>query len=119
MQRTLVIAAILMLCGCVVANMDSSNFKYVPWIKLFQKLDASGLTNVSQRKEDLYACGVRREDNLDDKNWGLNRVYGNETPQQHRARMDKTINCMEQKGYKVYDFQQCGPLKKPSGLCPN
>lgn len=111
--------AILLLSGCVVTDMDSSNYAYVPWIQVFQKPDASGRTNVSQRKEDLYACGVRREDNLDDKNWGLNNAYENETPKEHRDRMDNTLNCMTQKGYKVYGFDECGPLKKPTGLCPN
>ncbi|OAT37325.1 hypothetical protein M987_03141 [Enterobacter soli ATCC BAA-2102] len=34
-------------------------------------------------------------------------------------RKDRVISCMKSKGYQVYGFEQCGPLKAPSGLCPN
>lgn len=54
-----VLASVVMLAGCVVADMDSSNYDYVPWVQVFQKPKASGgLTNVAQRKVDLYTCGV-------------------------------------------------------------
>lgn len=47
-----VVANLFLLSGCVVADMDSSNYRYVPWVQLFQKPEASGLTNVAQRKVD-------------------------------------------------------------------
>lgn len=114
-----VIASLFMLSGCVVADMDSSNYKYVPWIQLFQKPEASGRTNEAQRKADLYSCGVDRKENLDDPQWSLNTTNPGETFEQSIKRRDKVISCMESKGYKVYGFDQCGPLKKPTGLCPN
>lgn len=108
-----------LLTGCVVADMDSSNYKYVPWIQLFQKVDATGWTNIRQRKEDLYDCGVSRSENLDDKNWGLNNQRDAQTLQQQSQWMQHIFTCMKNKGYNVYGFDACGPLKKPTGLCPN
>ena len=110
---------ILMLTGCVVADMDSSNYDYVPWIQLFQKPDASGLTNVAQRKDDLYTCGVNPRTNLDDPAWSLNGQVQGETSEHFNARRSHTLNCMKEKGYKVYGFSECGPKKAPTGLCPN
>lgn len=107
------------LSGCVVADMDSSNYRYVPWIQLFQKIDANGQTNFRERKEALYSCGIDRDENLDDKHWSLNAVLPNETSEESGERKDRVIACMKSKGYTVYGFAQCGPLKKPSGLCPN
>jgi len=114
-----VIASLFVLSGCVVADLDSSNYRYVPWVQVFQKPEASGKTNVAQRKADLYRCGVSREDNLDDPSWSLNTVHSGETVEQASDRNDKVRSCMKSKGYKVYGFDQCGPLKKPTGLCPN
>nr|WP_318381188.1 hypothetical protein [uncultured Enterobacter sp.] len=118
-KKLAVVACIISLTGCVVADMDSSNYTYVPWIKLFQKPEASGLTNVAQRKKDLYACGVNPKANLDDPSWSLNGVYPGESDEHFTARRDHTLSCMKEKGYKIYGFAECGPLKKPTGLCPN
>ncbi|MEL4888475.1 hypothetical protein N6P31_15625 [Pectobacterium betavasculorum] len=118
-RMVVLLAGILNLTGCVVADMDSSNYRYVPWIQVFQKIDSTGQTNIRERKEALYSCGVDRRDNLDDKHWGLNVHRGNETFKESADRNDRIIACMKSKGYKVYGFDQCGPLKKPSGLCPN
>ena len=114
----MVLVSVWVLSGCVVADMDSSNYKYVPWIQLFQKPDASGKTNVQQRKADLYACGVNPRANLDDPLWSLNGSYPGETNEQFIARTNKIQDCMSAKGYKIYDFSQCGPLKAPTGLYP-
>lgn len=114
-----VLAMTLNLTGCVVDNMDSSNYRYVPWIQVFQKVDSTGQTNIRERKEALYSCGVDRSENLDDKNWGLNHMRNNETLKQLADRNDLIVACMKGKGYQVYGFDDCGPLKKPSGLCPN
>lgn len=112
-------AGILNLTGCVVADMDSSNYHYVPWIQVFQKVDSTGQTNIRDRKEALYNCGVDRNENLDDKHWGLNGTSSNETPKEISERNDRIFACMKTKGYQVYGFAECGPIKKPTGLCPN
>lgn len=114
-----VVASLFLLSGCVVADMDSSNYDYVPWVKVFQKPESSGYTNVAQRKADLYSCGVDKQDNLDDPRWSLNTVHPDETIEQSGKRSEEVRRCMKDKGYKVYGFDQCGPLKKPTGLCPN
>ncbi|EMH1277327.1 hypothetical protein V6A89_004341 [Enterobacter hormaechei] len=118
MQKT-VLAVVMLLNGCVVADMDSSNYDYVPWIQLFQKRDASGQTNVVQRKADLYACGVNPRTDLDDPYWSLNGSYPGETSAQFNVRRDHILSCMKEKGYHVYGFSECGPRKAPTGLCPN
>ncbi|EGT5710626.1 hypothetical protein AGJ35_05950 [Cronobacter dublinensis subsp. dublinensis] len=116
---SILLTGILMLTGCVVADMDSSNYRYVPWIQVFQKVDSTGWTNIRDRKEALYSCGVDRKEDLDDKNWGLNHFHGDETLADVIARNQGIFACMKNKGYNVYEFEECGPLKKPSGLCPN
>jgi len=113
------LAGTLALTGCVVADMDSSNYKYVPWIQLFQKVDSTGQTNIRERKEALYSCGIDRSENLDDKQWSLNTLMPNETSDEQSKRFDHVIACMKRKGYTVYGFDQCGPLKNPTGLCSN
>lgn len=114
-----VLTSVVMLTGCVVADMDSSNYDYVPWVQVFQKPGASGLTNVAQRKVDLYACGVNPGANLDGANWSLNGIEPGETFESFNTRRDHILNCMEEKGYEVYGFAACGPKKAPTGLCPN
>jgi hypothetical protein len=59
----------LLLTGCVVGNMDSTDYQYVKYAQTFQKLDKTGRTDTAQRKEDLYSCGVPRRANLDDGSW--------------------------------------------------
>lgn len=49
------LTSILLLNGCVVADMDSSNYTSVPYVKTFQKADTIGHTDQAQRKRDLYA----------------------------------------------------------------
>ncbi|MGY6029827.1 hypothetical protein [Phytobacter sp. AG2a] len=115
----ILLAGIMQLSGCVVDDMDSSNYNYVPWIQVFQKVDVTGWTNIRDRKEALYSCGVDRRQNLDDKNWGLNVAYENETLQDITSRNKRIFACMKSKGYQVYGFDECGPIKKPTGLCPN
>lgn len=118
--RTAAVFAItLNLTGCVVANMDSSDYTSVPWIQVFQKVDSTGQTNIRERKEALYSCGVDRSENLDDKNWGLNHGDKDLSLQQLVDRNESIFECMRGKGYKVYGFDECGPLKNPTGLCPN
>ena len=104
MKTLSVIACTFILSGCVVADMDSSNYDYVPWIQVFQKPQASGLTNVSQRKADLYACGVNPHADLDNGSWSLNGKMAQETEEQFNTRRDNILSCMEEKGYKVDGF---------------
>lgn len=109
--------SILSLVGCVVTNMDSSNYDYVPYIKTFQKKGSIGHTNNERRKKDLYSCGVEKNTNLDDGTWKRGGAYPNETLQQTISRAEKIEGCMEDKGYIVYGFDDCGPLKAPTGIC--
>lgn len=114
-----VLAGVMLLTGCVVADMDSTHYDYVPWIQLFQKQDATGRTSVTQRKADLYACGVNPGADLDDPHWSLNGSYRGETSAQFNARRDHILSCMKEKGYRVYGFSECGPKNAPTGRCPN
>jgi hypothetical protein len=107
----------LLLSGCVAMNMDSSNYAYVPYIKTFQKKDTIGHTNTEQRKKDLYSCGVEKNVNLDDGTWSRGGSNPNETLQQSVLRAEQLESCMKSKGYVVYGFDECGPLKAPTGLC--
>jgi len=76
----------------------SSNYTYVPWIQLFQKVDSTGQTNFRERKEALYSCGIDRSENLDDKHWSLNTLMPNETSDEQSERFDRVIACMKRKG---------------------
>lgn len=35
------------------------------------------------------------------------------------AKRNRIRNCMKEKGYIVYGFEQCGLKKSPTGLCSN
>ncbi len=118
-RMAVLLAGLVNLTGCVVADMDSSNHTSVPWIQVFQKIDSTGQTNIRERKEALYSCGVDQKENLDDKSWSLNTVNSDVTLNELTERNDRIFACMKKKGYKVYGFNACGPLKNPSGLCPN
>lgn len=118
-RMVVLLAGIVNLTGCLVTPGDASDFTYVTWIQLFQKVDSTGWTNIRERKEALYSCGVDRKENLDDKNWGLNIMQRNQTLQEISTRNKKIYACMKSKGYEVYNFRECGPLKRPTGLCPN
>lgn len=107
------------LTGCVVADMDSSNYRYPPYIQTFQKPQNLGHTDVQQRRSDLYACGVSRSYPLHswDETFRRNTLVDGESMEQHDERIFKLENCMAAKGYKIFDHGSCGPLKKPSGKC--
>lgn len=119
MKKSLLVLLPFLLTGCVVDSKDSSNYQYVKYAQTFQKLDSTGRTNEAQRKEDLYSCGVPRKANLDDGSWNGGSSTRDQTLQEVVARNDKISSCMKAKGYKVYGYDQCGPLKAPTGLCPN
>lgn len=107
------------LYGCVVADMDSSNYSFPPYIQTFQKPQTFGHTDVQQRRKDLYACGVPNSYPLHswDETFRRNSPADGESMEQHDERIFKIENCMKAKGYKMLDFGTCGPLKKPSGKC--
>ncbi|MCT4706080.1 hypothetical protein MUA03_09220 [Enterobacteriaceae bacterium H16N7] len=117
MNKSILLLSVFSLTGCVVANMDSSDYNYVPYIQTFQKKETVGHTNINQRKEDLFACGVDKKTNLDDDTWGRGEGKPGESLQQVVTRAEKLEGCMEKKGYIVYGFDQCGPLKAPTGKC--
>lgn len=107
------------LTGCVVADMDSSNYDYFPYIQTFQKPQTMGHTDVQQRRIDLYDCGVERKYSLNswDEDFNRNQLQPGETLEQLTVRTTKVEGCMKSKGYVIRDFSVCGPRKKPSGLC--
>ena len=107
------------LTGCVVADMDSTNYTSFPYVQTFQKPEMPGHTNVQQRREDLYACGVSRRHSLNswDESFKRNALQQGETIEQLSLRTRKVENCMKSKGYVMLDFAECGPLKKPTGMC--
>lgn len=117
MGVSLVVLLPLLFSGCIVGNMDSSNYAYVPYINTFQKKGTVGHTDTEQRKKDLYSCGVDKNINLDDGTWKRGGPYSHETLQQIVSRAENLESCMENKGYIVYGFEECGPLKAPTGLC--
>jgi len=108
--------AALTLTGCVVGNMDSSDYDYLPYIQTFQKAGQQGHTDPVQRKVDLQSCGADKA-MVDNPNWRSGSALPRETLQQHVARNRKLNSCMENKGYIVYGSVECGPLKAPTGLC--
>jgi hypothetical protein len=99
--------------------MDSSNYDYFPYVQTFQNPQMMGHTNVQKRRNDLYECGVDRKFSLNswDNKFIRNGVPPGETIAEHDARTKKIEDCMKSKGYVLLDFSECGPRKKPSGLC--
>jgi len=104
----------LVLSSCVVRNMDSSDYRYVNYVQTFQKIGQQGHTDSEQRKKDLYSCGVERRINIDNSNWSGASAKPGETLQQIVERGNKLESCMEGKGYIVYGYDKCGPLKSPT-----
>lgn len=105
------------LAGCVVADMDSSNYDFVPYVKTIQKTNSFGHTDPVQRKKDIYSCGVSKNINPDSDLWSRSYIPPGETVEEHLKHIAQTENCLKQKGYILLDFRQCGPLKAPTGLC--
>lgn len=118
-MKLLFLTPLLLLVGCqtVVGDVDSTNYKFVPYIQTIQKAETIGHTDPEQRKRDMYACGVDSRDNLDDKFWGLNQSEPGETLNQVVERKNRIERCMKRKGYVLFGFNECGPLKAPTGLC--
>lgn len=110
---------IFSLNGCVVADMDSSNYHFPPYIQTFQKQQTMGHTDVQQRRKDLYSCGVPNSYPLHswDETFRRNSLVDGESMEQHDERIFKLESCMKTKGYNMLDPGSCGPLKKPSGKC--
>jgi len=116
MRRLMLVVAALTLTGCVVGNMDSSDYTYVPYIQTFQKAGQQGHTDPVQRKVDLQSCGVNKA-TVDNPNWSAGSALPEETAQQIIARSKKLNSCMQRKGYIVYGYFECGPVKENKGLC--
>lgn len=112
-----VMACLFGLTGCVVADMDSSNYTAVPYVQIFQKEGQHGHTDPAQRSRDLHACGVPENVNPDSPDWQRVGVKQGETVDHALARAHKLEQCMRSKGYDTLDFSECGPLKAPTGLC--
>lgn len=110
-------AAAFSLTGCVVADMDSTNYQFPPYIQTIQKQNQQGHTDPAQRKGDLYRCGLDRSINPDSSSWRRNQLEPGETMDEHDARISRLESCMKQKGYVLLDPGSCGPLKAPTGRC--
>jgi len=117
MKIAMSITSVFLLSGCVVANMDSTNYTAVTYVNTFQYKSQSGHTNRQIRKKDLYDCGVPQSQNLDDGSWSRGNSKPGEKLQQVVDRAEKVESCMSNKGYIIYGFDACGPLKAPTGLC--
>jgi len=117
MKTVSTIASLFLLSGCVVGSRPSSDFDYVPYIQTFQKIGREGHTDPTQRKKDMYSCGVDKNASLDDGRFSGSSAYPGESFQQVIARTDKVENCMKKKGYVIFGYDECGPLKAPTGLC--
>lgn len=117
--RNLSLVCCMGLTGCVVADMDSTNYTSFPYIQTFQKPETMGHTNVQKRRNDLYECGVNKKLSLNswDEKFRRNALQPGETIDQLITRTNKVEDCMKSKEYVLLDFGECGPLKKPSGLC--
>ncbi|WP_194205670.1 hypothetical protein [Superficieibacter sp. 1612_C1] len=109
--------SVFTLSGCVVADMDSSNYDFPPYIQTFQKQGQLGHTDTVQRKNDLYACGLDRNTDPDSKLWRRNVALEGETMEQEDRRIASLEACMKNKGYVLLDPGRCGPLKAPTGMC--
>ena len=118
-KQCLLLSVVLLLTGClrVVADMDSSNYDYVPYVKTIQKKGMTGHTDRAQRKRDLYRCGLAKNVDPDYQAFNRNQLVDGETMAQHDKRIEHLESCMMDKGYIFLDFGECGPLKKPSGKC--
>lgn len=117
LRRGLLLLCPLYLTGCVVADLDSTNYQYVPYVQTIQKKGTLGHTNTAQRKQNLYACGLDKKIDPDTQPFNRNQLVGGETMAQHDKRIAHLENCMMEKGYVLLDFGQCGPLKAPTGKC--
>ena len=121
MKLFLPLAAVCLLAGCrtfsVVSNMDSTNYEYVPYIQTIQKTGAIGHTDPAQRKRDIYACGVGPYADLNDKFWQPDVGYPNLSLKESAEKKDKLRSCMKNKGSVLFGYDECGPLKAPTGLC--
>ena len=108
-------AAGLMLTGCVVGDMDTSNYTSFPYAHTIQKPGQLGHTDVAQRTQDLYSCGLDK--NIPPDEFSRNYVHPGESLEQHKNRIEKIESCMQSKGYVLLDYGDCGPLKAPTGKC--
>jgi hypothetical protein len=117
MFKHLILGLVLTLTGCVVADMDSTNHTAFPYAQTFQKPATLGHTDRAQRRADLYACGVNKNLDVDRKIWLRGQLYPGETIEQMMTRVESVESCMKGKGYEVLGFNQCGPLKAPTGKC--
>lgn len=111
--------AVLLLCalltGCVVADLDSSNFRHPPNAHTIQKPGQLGHADVAQRTRDLYSCGLDK--NIAPDDFSRNQLRPGETSEGHTKRTSRLESCMQSKGYILQDFDKCGPLKAPTGKC--
>ncbi|WP_449555875.1 hypothetical protein [Huaxiibacter chinensis] len=117
LRKSMVLLCALNLTGCVVADMDSTNYEFVPYVQTIQKEGQFGHTDTAQRKQDLYQCGLDKNIDPDHQPFNRNQLVGGESMAQHDKRIAHLESCMKSKGYVLLDFSQCGPLKAPTGMC--
>ncbi|SFR16716.1 MULTISPECIES: hypothetical protein [unclassified Enterobacter] len=116
-RKSLFLIGLFQLTGCVVADMDSTNYTSFPYVQTIQKKGQLGHTDIQQRKKDLHACGLSKNIDPEVGPFNRNQFAPGETLEQHKKRINKLESCMKSKGYVLLDFGECGPLKAPTGKC--
>ncbi len=116
----------VLLVGCVpirvVPKYNPDIYAAPPMIQGYQKEETIGHTDVKQREQDLFACGVR---NLNDgtldmdsiDSIGVNSKYAIEFIDAVDARRNMINSCMGSKGYILINPLDCVYKGKSNGRC--
>jgi len=117
-QIIFIIAIALFLNGCVpirvIPKYSPDTYNGYKAIQAYQKSDTIGHTDVEQRQQDAFACGVI---NYNNGNLDLSQNNPNLTIQQIIDRRIRIDNCMKKKGYIIDSKERCTINGKPTGFC--
>ncbi len=85
----------------------------------FQKKGQLGHTDYQQRIKDFYACGIPRDQVIDERwtMWTRSDFELSLHVEQFIQKRKNTINCMKNKGYIPASIKQCGTIVNPTGIC--
>lgn len=116
----------VLLVGCVpirvVPKYNPDIYAAPPIIQGYQKEGTIGHTDVKQREQDLFACGVR---NLNDGTLDMDSIDSISVNSEHAiefihavaARRNMINGCMRSKGYIIINPLYCVDKGKPNGRC--
>ncbi|MHA3060838.1 hypothetical protein ACX1N5_10525 [Acinetobacter sp. ANC 4636] len=118
-QIIFIIAIALFLNGCVpirvIPKYSPDTYNGYKVIQGYQKSDTIGHTDVEQRKQDVFACGVR---NYFDGNLDIAQSYPDLTNiDKAIIRRDSIYKCLKNKGYVIHSPERCTVNGKPTGFC--